>query len=201
MTLACNALVSPSVTATPVPTVDNAFEIPSAPPVLAPQVYNSFEIPNAMIEYYDVSGSTDREIRDQLNTLSPVDENGYRGDALTSWEIHWNWDGYGTKTCDLNSVTASYNNTVLLPRWTPPQNPSPELVTKWNAYMLALVEHEKGHVDKVVAYFPDVIKAIQGATCDTAESRAQDVLLQLRRDHFSYDKETNHGGTQGAIFP
>lgn len=201
VSLACNALLPPFATVVPVPTIVNSHEIPNATPIPASTIVKSLEIPNARIEYYDVSGSTEREIRDQLNTLSPVDENGYRGDALTRWEIRWNWDGYGTETCDLSSVTARYMNTVLLPRWTAPENAHPELILKWNAYMLALVEHEKGHVDMVVAYLPEIIQAIQAATCDTAESRAQEIISQLRLDHLNYDQETNHGGSQGAIFP
>ena len=67
--------------------------------------------------------------------------------------------------------------------------------------MLALMEHEKGHVDHVVDYLPYLIKVIRGATCNTAEDRAQEVLSQLRSDDLKYDEETNHGATQGAIFP
>lgn len=184
MILACNTLTVPIATPAPIPTV-----------------ITSFEIPYAKIEYYDVSGSTEREIRDQLNALGSVDEHGFRGDALTSWEIHWIWDGYGTETCDLRSVTATYDIQVRLPRWTPPHDASPELVIKWNAYVLALVEHEKGHVDNVVEYLPYLIKTIRASTCTTAEENAQEVLSQLRDDDREYDEQTGHGAAQGATFP
>lgn len=183
-TLSCNTLTAPFGTPAPIPTV-----------------VTTLEIPYATIEYYDVSGSTQWEIRDQLNTLASVDENGFRGDALTSWKIRWTWDGYGTEACDLSSVTATYDIEVRLPRWTPPQDASPELVTKWNTYVLALLEHEKVHVDNVVDYLPYLIKTIRGATCNTAEDRAQEVLAELRSADLKYDEETNHGATQGAIFP
>lgn len=182
--MACNTVTRPFATPAPIPTV-----------------VTSMEIPYATMEYYDVSGSTAWEIRYQLNTLSSVDDHGYRGDALTSWKIDWTWDGYGTDTCDLGSVTNTYDINVRLPRWTAPQDASRELVTKWNAYMLALVEHEKGHVDNAMEYLPYVIDAIRGATCSTAEDRAHEVLSQLRSADLEYDEETNHGATQGAIFP
>ena len=182
--LACNTITSPFTTPAPLPTV-----------------IRSIEIPYATVEYYEVSGSTARELRDRMNALSSIDDNGYRGDALTSWEIHWNWKGYGTETCDLSSVTATYEIQVRLPRWTPPQDASPALIAKWNAYTLALVEHEKGHVNDVVESLPNLIKTIRAATCTTAEGRAQEVLSQLSADILKYDEETDHGAAQGAIFP
>jgi predicted secreted Zn-dependent protease len=170
-------------------------------PVPIPTVVTSIQIPYAKIDYYDVSGSTGREIRDQLNALSSVDQNGVRGDAVTSWEIHWMWDGYGSETCDLSSATATYDIRVRFPRWKPAQDASAELTAKWNAYILALAEHERVHVDNVVANLPYVIKAIRGAACDTADARAQAVLASIREYDVSYDERTDHGATQGAIFP
>lgn len=179
----------------------NVSTLPSNAPVRIPTVVTAIEIPYAKIDYYDVSGSTGREIREQLNALSPVDPNGYRGDALTSWEIRWMWDGYASETCDLHSVTATYDIRVRFPRWKPPQDASPELIAKWNTYILVLAEHEKVHVDNVVANLPYLIKAIRGATCDTAEARAQAILAGIRQYDLSYDERTDHGATQGAIFP
>jgi predicted secreted Zn-dependent protease len=179
-------------------TVSMPFPATAVP---VPTVVTSIQIPYAKIDYYDVSGATEREIRDQLNMMSITDENGYQGDAITTWEIHWNWDGYGSESCDLRSVTATYDIHVKLPRWTPPQSASPELIAKWNSYMLALVEHEKAHVDNVVANLPYVINAIRQATCTTAETQAQAVLAGIRKNDLDYDERTNHGGTQGAIFP
>lgn len=179
----------------------NVSTFPANTPVPIPTVVPFIEIPYAKIDYYDVSGSTGQEIRDQLNALSSEDQNGVRGDAVTSWQIHWTWDGYGSETCDLGSVTATYDIRVRFPRWKPPQDASHELIAKWNAYILALAEHEKVHVDNVVANLPYVIKAIRGATCVTAEARAQDVLAGIRQYDVSYDERTDHGATQGAIFP
>jgi predicted secreted Zn-dependent protease len=179
----------------------NVSTFPANTPVPMPTVVTSVEIPDAKMDYYDVSGSTEGEIREQLNALASVDENGYRGDALTSWEIHWMWDGYGTESCDLSSVTATYDVRVRFPRWNPPQDASRELIVKWNTYIRALAEHEKVHVDNVVASLPYVITAIRGATCDTAEARAQGVLAGIRQFDIDYDERTGHGETQGAIFP
>ncbi len=182
--LACNVASPSSSTAVPIPTV-----------------VTSIDISYAKISYYDVSGSTESEIREHLNALSPTGPDGYRGDALTTWDIRWTWEGYGSETCALKSVTVTYDIHIQFPRWTPSGEVSPELVTKWNNYILALVKHEKWHVDNVVTNLPKVVSAIRQGTCTTAEATGQAILTGIRKNDLDYDTRTNHGETQGAVFP
>ncbi len=170
-------------------------------PVPIPTVVSTVEIPYAKMIYYDISGSTETELRESLDALAPVGPDNYRGDALTTWYIRWTWDGYGTEDCDLRSATSTCDIKVTLPRWNPPQDASPALIEKWNRYILALAGHEKGHVDNVIANLPNVIDAIHRATCPTAEDRAQDILSGIRQNDIGLDATTNHGETQGAKFP
>ncbi len=159
------------------------------------------DIANATFIYYDISGNTENELRQQLDSLSPRGYDNFKADATTNWRINWSWTGYGNSTCDLTSAEVTYNIEVTMPRWESPQDASPELVTKWNSYIQALAEHEKGHVDFVVENYQFVETAIKNATCDTAESAAQDALLPIRQLDIDYDADTNHGATQGARFP
>lgn len=152
--------------------------------------------PNATVEFYDVGGSTESEIRTQLNARGP---GGY--DAFTKWYVRWSWPGYGTAECRLQDAEVSYDMTVLFPRWTPTTHATPELISKWNDYLYALAVHENGHVDNVVAHYPAVVAAIKGSTCLSAESAAQAVLQQMREFDLRYDDTTDHGRTQGARFP
>jgi predicted secreted Zn-dependent protease len=179
----------------------NGLNINPSTPSPTSTAVTAVEILYAKIIYYDISGSTEKELRDQMNALAPVGPDGYRGDALTTWYIHWTWDGYGTEDCDLRSLTVTYDIKVTMPRWNPPQDVSPALIEKWNTYMLALATHEKVHVDNVIANLPLVINAIRRATCSTAEARAQDVLSGIRLNDANFDATTNHGATQGAQFP
>jgi predicted secreted Zn-dependent protease len=181
--LACNGL-SPNATPPPIPTT-----------------VSTVEIPYARIVYYDINGSTEAELRDQMNARAPTGPDGYRGDALTTWFIRWRWDGYGTEDCDLRTAKATYDIKVTLPRWNPAQEASPALIEKWNAYILALAGHEKGHVDNVIANLPVVINAIRRATCSTAEAKAQEILNGIRQNDSDFDARTNHGATEGAQFP
>jgi predicted secreted Zn-dependent protease len=151
---------------------------------------------HATVQPYDVGGSTESEIRAQLSARSP---GGY--DAYTKWYVRWNWPGQGTANCRLQDAKVSYEITVTFPRWTPPDQAAPELVTKWNGYLYALVLHENGHVNNVVSHYPAVVAAIKSSTCLSAEAAAQTVLQQMRAYDSHYDDATDHGRTQGARFP
>jgi predicted secreted Zn-dependent protease len=159
------------------------------------------EISNANIIYYDISGSTEAELRTQLDTLGPVGYDGYKGDATTEWFIHWNWPGYGSSSCDLSAAEISYDIKVIFPRWIPDENASPDLVAKWANYTKLLAEHEKGHVDSVLKNFPSVVDAIKGATCETADAVGTELLQQIRQLDIDYDAATQHGASQGTRFP
>jgi predicted secreted Zn-dependent protease len=170
-------------------------------PSAAPEIIEPVDIPNANVIYYDISGSTEDELRAQLNTLGPVGYDGYKGDAATEWFIRWNWPGYGTSSCDLSAAEISYDIKVIFPRWTPNENSSPELISKWASYTKLLAEHEKGHVDSVLENFPSVVEAIKAATCETADAVGTELLGKIRQFDVDYDAATRHGATQGAIFP
>jgi predicted secreted Zn-dependent protease len=173
----------------------------AATPLSALTSVGSVYIPNATIVYYDISGSTENELRAQLDARGPVGYDGYKSDATTRWFIRWNWPGYGTRSCNQSAATVSYDIQVIFPRWIPPENVTPDLVAKWVNYTRVLAEHEKGHVDVVVANYQSVADAIKGATCETAEAKAQAALAPIRQHGIDYDAATNHGATQGARFP
>jgi len=179
----------------------NGLNLPSSTPVHLPTAVTVLDIPYAKMIYYDINGSTETELRDQMNRLAPVGPDGYHGDALTTWYVRWTWDGYGTEDCDLRSASATYDIKVTMPRWNPPQDTSPILIEKWNNYVLALAGHEKVHVDNVIANLSVVINAIRRATCSTAEDKAQEILSGIRLNDANFDAATNHGATQGAQFP
>lgn len=172
---------------------------PSIP--VQPVTIDPVDIPNASVIYYDISGSTESELRAQLDALGPVGYDGYKGDASTEWFIHWSWPGYGTSTCDLSAAEISYEIKVVFPRWTPNENASPDLISKWANYTKLLAEHEKGHVDSVLENFPAVVEAIKGATCETADAVGTELLEQIRKFDVDYDASTHHGASQGARFP
>lgn len=160
-------------------------------------------IEHADIVYYDITGSTADELRASMNELRPKDphDDNKPVNSYTDWYIAWNWPGYGTDNCDLSAANVTYTITVIVPRWKAPADASPELIAQWGIYIQSLIFHEKGHVENVVNNYLSVQTAIRGATCLTAEAEAQKALEVLREFDSSYDNETRHGESQGAVFP
>ena len=157
----------------------------------------------AQISYYEITGSTADQLRAQMTALGPTDpyDNDLHVDAYSDWFISWNWPGYGSTNCDLSSPSVSYELTLVLPNWILPSNADPVLVTKWNDYLSALKVHEAGHLENIINNYQSVITAIKTATCSTADAAASTALEALRQFDSTYDAETQHGATQGAIFP
>jgi predicted secreted Zn-dependent protease len=174
----------------------SCLSLTTALPTSAPPT----ELSGATIEYYTVGGTTADEIRDNLNAVR-ARYTGANYDAYTSWRVSWNWTGYGTRNCDLNSVRVLYTAHVVLPRWQQPVNADPALIIKWNNYLSALIQHEQGHVNFAAQNLEKYKTAIQSATCLTAEQAAQNFHQTIVQAEKEYDRQTNHGIDTGAVFP
>jgi len=213
---ATRALVSPSTVASatqiaaPTEAATPAPPPPTeAPPTVAPVIDSPGAAPtvvvgtvgDATMQYYDIAGATAGELRASINGEGPLDSAGRRNDALTMWNIDWTWPLNADSSCILSGAMISTTITVTFPRWQPLAGASAALVQQWNTYEEALVTHESGHVSFVVVTAPDVLAAIKGATCATAEAAAQAAVGRIRQHDIDYDAETNHGFTQGAHFP
>ena len=158
-------------------------------------------VPNAAMRYYDITGTTAAALRASMDAQGPVDSSGRRNDAFTTWNIDWTWPLNPDSSCILSGATINTTITVTFPRWLPPPGAPGSVVERWNTYESALVTHESGHVSFIVATAADVLAAIMGASCATAEAAAQAVVTRIRQHDLDYDEETNHGATQGARFP
>jgi predicted secreted Zn-dependent protease len=187
------------------PTTQNPLATPGvingSPSPQSTQINISTLIPEAQVVFYRIYGTTEAELRRDMDKKGPKDYEGYKGDALTAWDFRWKWPGYGTSDCNLSKAKTYYDITLTLPRWEPPVSTDPQLVEKWTNYFNLLVMHEKGHVDRALEHYQELLPAIQKSTCDTAEQSAQKIIDDLRTADHDYDTETGHGSTQGVIFP
>jgi predicted secreted Zn-dependent protease len=175
----------------------------NALPITAPALttLTPVAIPNATVVYYDISGSTENGLRDQLDASGPVGYDGYKGDSTTRWYITWHWPTNQDGSCQMDQTAVSYEIKVIFPRWQPTEGVSAQLVARWEQYTAALLEHEKGHVDLVVLNVPKVVEAVKGRQCEAANAVGEMMLAEIRKQEVEYDAATNHGATQGARFP
>ena len=159
------------------------------------------------IEYFDLHGSTARELRDDLSRQGPVGETGIRGDGYTEYSIAWRFsmelkDGI----CSARDVEVDLAVTMQLPRWNPPAGVSPELRRTWDRFSGDLREHEDGH-HKIARSAAKAVKRklkrdIDAASCDLLKTKmnatATGVLREYRAKQQDYDLETDYGREEGS---
>jgi predicted secreted Zn-dependent protease len=159
------------------------------------------------IEYFDVHGSTARELRADLSRVGPVGETGIRGDGYTEYRIAWRFtmtskDG----VCRAHDVEVDLDVRMMLPRWKQPAAASAALVRTWNRFSEVLREHEDGHHRIAVAAAREVRRKLRGAPksadCRALEARmnasANEVLREYRQRQADFDRKTDYGRVQSA---
>jgi predicted secreted Zn-dependent protease len=161
---------------------------------------------------YKIQGKTAAELRTQMNQLGPLKpEEGKRFDASTLWDIdaQFTYGGKKGKSCQFKSIKVTVNTTFILPEWTPPAGTPQSLIDRWKKHLSALQTHEDGHKQLGIDAgndFLSQLKAMPAATsCDalkeSAAKKRDAVKANFKQKHQAYDKSTNHGATQGAVFP
>ncbi len=164
---------------------------------------------NVEKEYYSISGSTADELRQQMDTLSPVQASGERYDAYTSWFVNWrfNWDTVDNQ-CQITQVNSTVDVKFTLPEWENRQQSDTALKFQWDKYYQALILHEKGHQlfgVKTAKIIERKLMMLSADTCQELETNANALANQIL-DRFvtwekRYDDITNHGMRTGARFP
>lgn len=193
----------------PPPCTSNTAYTPvqSAPVSTASPGFKHVALPT---QYYSVNGYTVAQIRQQLNTCSSALFGGVRYDAATHWYTNaaWSWIVLPNGLCDMGAVAVSTHTSQLMPRWNETAAAGADVSNRWKTYMTNLALHEKGHVDSAVQRSQKIHKDILDApptNCATINQSAQNTLATgieaMRQAEINYDIQTQHGATQGAIFP
>lgn len=161
-----------------------------------------FSYPFPMYYYYDIIGSTWKELVNQMNILGPVDSNGNRCHALTEFKLiptsYLNKIQYASlcvNTANLVDIL------VTLPSWKHSDGVSTELINRWDHVVRVLGEHEQGHVNIVQENYKLIVLAIELAELTKDYSEVTAAFERIDRFNRDYDKKTDHGRKQDAIFP
>ena len=179
-------------------------EIQSAIEKLALQPTKTVAIPaDVTREYYAIQGTNVSELVDAMRELQP---NGHH--ASTSWDVQWRFRfNQNGEECQLTSFRSQGRIKIKLPRWEVPANAAPESQAQWQRYMDALMLHELGHADIGRNAVKTIQETIDGQTwvardkkalAELIDKRCRAIVREYREKEIQYDKETNHGLTQGA---
>ncbi|SNB46778.1 DUF922 domain-containing Zn-dependent protease [Geobacter sp. DSM 9736] len=161
-------------------------------------------------EFYDITGSSAKELRRQMTLNGIPWDDGQTYDALATWEIKYR---YNTATdngaCYVTSAKTDVGVVYRFPRWKDASGADSQLTSRWNTYMEHLRTHEFGHKDLAVATAQEISEGLSSLgsfrNCSDLEkavkSMAQAKLVRLKETQREYDATTRHGETQGAFFP
>jgi len=163
------------------------------------------------VAYYDIFGATSSELRNEMDRVGPVDGRGRRGTATTWWHVGWVYrvKTTGTESCELSSFGVGLDVVTTLPRWRPDSRASKELRKQWDEFAARVKLHEDGHKQigeaAAAAIERHVREVNERQSCEgfkaAIDKVAKETLAEYRRKDVQYDQETQHGLTQGAIFP
>lgn len=161
--------------------------------------------------YYPISGSTVSNLQSQMSDFGPLSELEQRNYAAeVVWHVQWSYDyAMSDRGCAVTNAVSTVDVTVTLPQWDSPPDASPSLIAAWNQFLAALHVHENGHLEHGVAAGTDVLSLLEQfptySSCDdlraAVSSETRQIIQYYNQQDIEYDHETQHGLTQGAVFP
>ena len=129
--------------------------------------------------------------------------------AGTRFRWHADWDYRLSGKCRLTAASVSVRTVMTLPRWSIPADAPTYVVTRWKRFIEALTLHEDGHVAQGIQTGNEILVALKtvpgAATCKRLVSVLQRTFERSKElgeaRNTEYDRVTDHGRTQGAVFP
>jgi predicted secreted Zn-dependent protease len=159
---------------------------------------------------YTIQGSTAAELRQQMNKLGHVEKStGKHFDGYTHWYVSTNYryQPVGNQ-CKIYTATVKIDVTFTMPQWNASAKSSSDLKKRWHRYINSLQTHENGHKNHGISAGNDVLRSLNSIiapSCDQinaiAKEKTQAILNQYNQKDIEYDLRTQHGRTQGAVFP
>lgn len=109
--------------------------------------------------------------------------------------------------CSISEVATKLKISQILPKLTANTNSS--LQKKWDSYMAALLHHENGHrrIGTLAAHAIEngLYNLGHAADCKILDQKANVLSNKIINEHIAleneYDRITDHGANEGAVFP
>ena len=165
---------------------------------------------HGLYDYYEISGACEKDLQCDLKGKSCRFIDGNKYDSVTKWRIGWDY-GYRKSggMCSAENFRLAVDIVVRIPAWLHRDSATQPLIDKWEAYIDHVKTHENEHLEKVVQAADDLTQAVSlmppATTCADLDREIRQLsksrLKQLEVEQNHYDAETNHGWTQGALFP
>ena len=162
------------------------------------------------VEYYDIRGASEKELRCQMTENGCRWRDGKKYDSVTKWHVKWDYDHeQGPGFCSARTFRATVDIVYRYPQWIDSDRAAAPLQERWSEYMQSLTRHEQGHRDIAVKEVTDFLHAAEqlpaAATCEeidlSIKKLSRTFMARLNEEQRCYDTDTEHGVKQGARFP
>ncbi len=182
---------------------------PTAPKIVYPVDFNSA----FMVSTYAVTGKTKEELSRSLEASSqsdPHESGGGRFYARTDWLLSAHWLPRPTSSgCELEKGDVNITITMTLPVLATSFGVQADALNRWKTFIQNTQEHESGHVKLAEQgardYQRDLGNIAPASNCDIMQTRLRDLFdksfAAIDKANVNYDAQTQHGFTQGAVFP
>lgn len=164
----------------------------------------------AKVTRYTLLGDSAETLNEYMRYFAPLDSYGNSWLALTDPVFNWGYDcGCGEAGCVTGPLTIYVTLDYTLPTWEPPPGTDATLEYQWNRFERAVINHERGHGDlatecglwlgEAFAVLPP--QASCGAVHGAVSTASQPVFAECRAAQSNYETTTNHGQTDGVVWP
>ena len=162
-----------------------------------------------VFDYYDINGTSEIELRRQMEVNGYLWEDGIRYAGMTFCNIRWmTYTRMNEELCVVDKVDVYADIKFRMPRWSNSYSAPPDVQSWWTSYYDGLLKHENGHRDLGVETAREIQRKIADVppqktckelfeTADNAGKLALERNKQLNRD---YDALTKHGLDQEAAY-
>ena len=163
------------------------------------------------LEHYLIRGRTAEALLSEMQAKGPPGtfEPGKRYFARAEYSVSWRYQfSEDPSGCAITELDVSVDTTYTYPLWEDRDKASAKLNGYWDYFLSRLEIHERGHGDLALATGVDAAKALKALTsqptCDALKTAinaaAKGAMKKGDAKQRAYDRETNHGETQGAWF-
>ena len=163
------------------------------------------------VVYYDVRGMTEDEIARSLRRDAPRELDGFQGEANFVFSWTYNYDQAGERgrqpQCRVKNARVEIEIVVTLPRHRNIGRAADSIEATWTTFANALEEHELNHAadfERIGRRIPEALNGVTGPCNrieEVANAKGMDYVDRAQRAADDYDAETNHGASEGTVFP
>ena len=162
------------------------------------------------IRHYLVQGDSGEALRRSIDAAGPPGPDGARWAGRTDWTLRYRfWTRSTGGPCRVERVSVTLTTLMTLPHWAGAPAATAPLRERWASFLSALRLHEDGHrrhgqlgadaLEQRLAALPPQ------PDCPAMDAAVRPVADEIIARHAAmgpeYDRATDHGRRQGAVFP